>query len=52
MKEVVVVSSELELSELLAQPAAISAVRVSRQKVIRLRQDGRPMVIKLSCACY
>ena len=41
MKEVVVVSSALELSELLAQLAASSEIRVSRQKAIRLRAAGR-----------
>ena len=41
--EVVVVSSALELSELLAQLAASSETRVSRQKTIRLRKHGRPI---------
>ena len=47
--EVVVVSSEFEMSELLAQLADSSETRVSRQKTIRLRADGRLIVIKLSC---
>lgn len=38
--EVMVVSSEFELLELLAQLAANSGTRVSRQKAIRLREDG------------
>ena len=47
--EVVVVSSALELSEPLEQLAASSETRVSRQKTVRLRADGRLIVIKLSC---
>ena len=39
--EVVVVFSAVELSELLAQPVPSSETRVSRQKAIRLREDGR-----------
>lgn len=39
--EIVVVSSALELSELLLQLAASSETTISRQKTIRLRQNGR-----------
>ena len=38
--EVVVASSALELSELLAQLAASNETRASRQKAIKLRTDG------------
>ena len=47
--EIAAVSSEFEMSELLAQLADSSETRVSRQETIRLRADGRLIVIKLSC---
>ena len=43
--EVVVVSSAFELSELLAQLAASSETRVSRQKTIKQRGSSRSIEI-------
>ena len=48
--EVLVASSALELSELLAQLAISSETSVSRQKAIRLRANGCLIGTQPSCA--
>ena len=50
-KSSVLLFSEFELSELLAQLAASRTVSVSRQKARKLRGDGRFTGIQLSCIC-